>query len=192
MRRSRLLNRTSSELLHAGGQDGVRGPHLRWMESFPSVMSARLAAVAATVILIVACSVEAAPSVTPRCPVTTPNGETPPGEQPNDFHHGEDGLWTVLWPDGTVVPLPPQIGPNGSVELKWPWWRGHNATGALHIEGRRLDGEAPTLGAVVDPGYGDTGFQPTGLTFPADGCWEIRATAGGSSLIVVQEVAKPQ
>lgn len=132
------------------------------------------------------------PKTAADCPVTLANGSTPRGEQPNVLYHGENDLWTVLWPKGIVTPAADQIASDGSIQLKWPWWRGPDASGVLHVEGRRLDADAPPLQAEVNPAYGDTtGFQPTGLIFPTEGCWEIRATAGHSSILVVQRVTKP-
>src|SRR5882672_10175936 len=37
------------------------------------------------------------------CEVTRPNGQTPPGQAPSPDFHGNGALWTVLWPEGTVV-----------------------------------------------------------------------------------------
>ncbi len=60
--------------------------------------------------------------------------------------------------------------PGGAVQTKFPWWRG--VTGALRIEGRRLDGRPPL--APTFRWLRRTGFQASG-TFPTEGCWEVRA-----------------
>jgi len=55
----------------------------------------------------------------------------------------------------------------GRVGMKFGWWR--TVPGRLHITGRRLDAAAPPLRADVPAGYGATGFQPSGVTFPRRG-----------------------
>ncbi len=127
----------------------------------------------------------------PPCPVTKPNGNTPPRERPGGRHHGGDGLWTVLWPDGTVVFRPGGSGfvqEDGSLSMKFPWWRGRE--GQLRIEGRRLDGSAPPLRARIPNGYGATGFQATALIFPTPGCWEVTGRVEEANLTFVTLVVK--
>jgi hypothetical protein len=58
-------------------------------------------------------------------------------------------------------------------------------TGKLRIEGRRLDGPAPPLTADVPDGYGDAGFQASGIDFPTEGCWEVTGRVGSASLTFV-------
>jgi hypothetical protein len=60
--------------------------------------------------------------------------------------------------------------------MKVGWWR--TTPGKLTIDGRRLDAPAPPLKASIPDGYGPTGFQATGITFPTEGCWEITARVG--------------
>lgn len=127
------------------------------------------------------------------CPVTKPNGYTPPGERPAASHHGNGGLWTALWPDGTVVFRPGGPGfilEDGSLSMKFPWWRG--VKGKLIIEGRRLDGSGARLRSSIPNGYGDTGFQATALIFPTVGCWEVTGRAGDASLTFVVRVVKAE
>jgi hypothetical protein len=78
--------------------------------------------------------------------------------------------------------------PDGALGMKWPWWRG--VAGALSIEGRRLDGPAAPLRAQIPDGYGDRGFQVTGLLFPSEGCWEVTGRAGGAALTFVTRVVR--
>lgn len=61
----------------------------------------------------------------------------------------------------------------------------------LVVSGRRLDAEAPPLEVVIPCCY-PTGFQVTGMTFPTEGCWEVRARAGKKKLrfVVVVEPAQ--
>ena len=120
------------------------------------------------------------------CPVTEPNGSTPPFEQPSMYYHGNGELWTGLWPDGKIYMLPTDKMPDGSFSTKWGFWRGVN--GALMVEGHRLDADAAPLRADIPDGYGDTGFQVLGLIFPTTGCWEVTGRVGESSLTFITEV----
>jgi len=108
---------------------------------------------------------------------------------PNFFGNGK--LWTSLWPDGTVIFRPGgpgDISADGSLSMKWPWWRG--TRGKLTIEGKRLDGSALPLPAYIPEGYGDTGFQSTALIFPTEGCWEVTGKVGEDSLTFVPRVVR--
>jgi hypothetical protein len=99
------------------------------------------------------------------------------------MNHGNGKtLWTVLWPNGVVTADPKWVEEDGSIGVKWPWWRGLRAT--LKIEGHRLD-EPGTLRAEVASGYGAAGFQPSAIYFASEGCWEVRGTAGSGSLAFV-------
>lgn len=133
----------------------------------------------------------------PDCPVTQPNGNQPPAEA-NVFgrgngDYGNDALWTSLWVWGqgfVFAPDDAHLRPDGRVvEMKWPWYR--YVAGTLTIEGRPLDAPAPPLEAWIPDGYGDAGFQVSGITFPTDGCWEITGHLGEGSLTFVVQVVYP-
>jgi hypothetical protein len=127
------------------------------------------------------------------CPVTAPGGKVPvAGEGVN---YGNDSLAVALWPNGTLVAgrLPDgssyaEIKPDGSIVAKLGWWRGID--GQLHIDGERLDASAPPLGAYIPDGYGPTGLQATGLTFPTQGCWKVVGSIGRATLTFVVLVRK--
>jgi hypothetical protein len=88
------------------------------------------------------------------------------------------------------VPNDPHIGPDGSVnEMKWAWYR--FVPGELTINGQRLDAPDDPLVAWIPDGYGETGFQVSGLTFPSAGCWEITGTLNDSRLTFVVLVVLP-
>lgn len=124
------------------------------------------------------------------CEITKPTGGTPPGAgRPHGLYHGNGKLWTVLWPDGTVVFKPGksgQIRPDGRLQMKFPWWRA--VDGPLHISGRRLDGAAAPLAAIIPKGYGNTGFQVSSLVFPTQGCWEVTGQVGDTALTFITGV----
>lgn len=121
------------------------------------------------------------------CPLTLPNGETPPGEPGSGANHGNGKLWTAMWPHNVVIATPDYVRPDGSVAMKWPWWwRG--VRGNLAITGRRLDGAAEPLQAFIQPGY--TNFQPSAIVFPTAGCWEVTGAVGDARLTFVTLVLK--
>lgn len=144
----------------------------------------------------------AAPTSVASCPVTQPNGNNPPEfgktrpPQPYDGYDGGYGnaaLWTNLWMWGEgIVPIPSShVQPDGSFgPMKWAWHR--YGPGQLSIEGRRLDASAPPLRAEVNSGYGDIGFQVTGITFPTAGCWEVTGHLGDDRLTFVTLVIPPE
>lgn len=118
------------------------------------------------------------------CPVTPANGSQPPGETViSPRHHGNGMLWTVLPEQGKLTIAPDKSGKLG---WKFPWWRG--VVGELTIEGRSLDGARGEVTSTIPEGYGDTGFQSTGIFFPGEGCWEITGRAGKGELTFVVEV----
>jgi hypothetical protein len=81
-----------------------------------------------------------------------------------------------------------QILPDDSIWAKVGWWRA--VQGRLTIHGKRLDGPGARLRASVPAGYGSTGFQATGLTFPTPGCWRVVGTVAGHELEFVVFVTK--
>jgi hypothetical protein len=101
-------------------------------------------------------------------------------------NYGNGKLWVALWPEGRVVAKPAYVQPDGSIDMKFGWYRG--ARGSLVITGRRLDATAPPARSQVTNGYGDQFFQPSGIVFPTPGCWEITGKAGKASLTFVTMV----
>jgi hypothetical protein len=128
-----------------------------------------------------------------HCPVTAPGGKVPLGS--NGFNYGNGSLGVTLWPKGKLVAgrLPDgssyaETRSDGSIQAKLGWWRA--VEGQLRIEGKRLDAPAPPLRAYIPDGYGPTGFQATGLTFPAQGCWKVAGSLGRARLTFVVLVRK--
>jgi hypothetical protein len=127
-----------------------------------------------------------------RCPGTRPSRTPPfPGEA---FNYGNRYLGVAIWSKGRLVASRSggstwgQIMPDGTVYAKLGWFRG--VPGRLHIQGERLDAPAPPLQASVPAGYGSSGFQATGLTFPTSGCWRVVGTNSGHELELVVFVRK--
>ncbi len=126
------------------------------------------------------------------CPVTPPPpvALVPPSDinfnaGRDSFLYGNDALIVVLPRDGTFHPSDPQQGLARGIKLGW--WR--IAHGHLVIATRRLDAPAVPLAADVPGGYGDSGFQVSGVNFPSPGCWEVRGSVGGRTLTFVVNVA---
>jgi hypothetical protein len=132
----------------------------------------------------------ASPTSPPACPVTAPNGDTPPNENASALYLGNGKLWTALWPDGKVLIPRENTKFDGSMEMKRPWWRG--VKGALEITGHRLDDASQILDAYIPDGYGEDGFQATGLIFSGPGCWEVTGKVGDQALTFVIDVIKVQ
>jgi hypothetical protein len=141
------------------------------------------------------------------CPVTLPNGKKPSVEsnQSAGFNTGnaESTLFIIPWPEGKIIFRPGgpgEIAANGSLAMKWPWYR-QTIKGQLIIEGQRLDAPAPPLDAIVGScygkntatpscGYGDTGFTASTLIFPTEGCWEVTGKVGSHRLTFVTLAVK--
>jgi hypothetical protein len=126
------------------------------------------------------------------CPVTIPS-PVPSSELwrsglfGSDSAYGNGKLWVGgLWRDGLMEVGSEFFGPNGGA--KFGWWRA--VPGTLQITGRRLDGVAPPLRAHVPSGYGEMGFQSSGIYFPTPGCWEVTGATTTTSLSFVTLVIK--
>jgi hypothetical protein len=99
----------------------------------------------------------------------------------------------ALWPDGTIVFRPGGAGthyPDGSLGMKISWYRANGLSGALQIRGKRLDAPAAPLRAIIHRAYGDTGFQPSEVIFPAEGCWQVTGTVADNSVTFVTRVVR--
>lgn len=124
------------------------------------------------------------------CPVTQPNTFFPPGETTGPENAiGNDQVIVEYWKNGTDSLLTENPADNSFRWEVW-WWR--NVTGALDIEGRRIDAESESLHVEFADSTGDTGPQKTILIFPSPGCWEVTGRAGDASLTFVLEVASRQ
>jgi hypothetical protein len=129
------------------------------------------------------------------CGITRPNGVVPDvsasvirevfGVSPIPAHlrqfpsHGNRWLSVAMFglpgDAGTTGRLDPAIG-DGWLRAKFGWMRA--AKGPLRISGNRIDGDALPLRSRVPDGYGETGFQASGLFFSTPGCWQITAQIG--------------
>jgi hypothetical protein len=102
---------------------------------------------------------------------------------PGTFAFGNGKLWTILNLGGVLVASGDMVRPNGSIWWKFPWWR--MVAGHLTITGRRLDAPTSPLTSRVPGGYGNSGFQASGVIFPTEGCWQVTAKTAHTSVTFV-------
>lgn len=133
------------------------------------------------------------------CPVSQPNVSQSPSEHFVStifgYQNADGTLFTVFWPGNKVIFSPNGPGqkfPDGSLGMKWPWSR--TVPGEVIVDGRRLDAPAPPMPTVIlrgpPDGYGETGFHPSGLIFPSEGCWEVTGRVGDATLTFVTLVVE--
>lgn len=126
------------------------------------------------------------------CPVTKPG--TAPAEIGDRLFgsaeaFGNSDLWVGgLGSDGVIPADSRFVESDGSISWKLGWWR--IVSGTLTITGRRLDAPAPPVRASVPDGYGQQGFQASGVYFSTEGCWEVTGTVGSSELTFVTFVLR--
>ncbi len=116
-------------------------------------------------------------------------GVAPPADvdpAPPGILYGNDALWVGLPPGGEAALL--RTG--GVLARKFMWWR--LVPGQLSIEARRIDAPAPAGRGIVPTGYGDSGFQASGIEFPTEGCWEVTGSISDKGLTFVIRVREKQ
>jgi hypothetical protein len=127
-----------------------------------------------------------------ECQVTRPNEAHTDAWPASTLDIGAGGLFTVLWPEGTVVITRDDVDRDGIGWMKFVFQREGAAEGGLRLGGRRIGAEpSDPLGTVrseIPDGYGTTGVQATAIGFPAEGCWEVIAMSGSSQLRFVTRV----
>jgi hypothetical protein len=130
-------------------------------------------------------------ATTESCPVTLPNGNRPPGQPRNVSWYGNGLLWAGLASDGVYAVSPDRVGADGSIGNKLLWvttppWR------APTVSGERLFEPAPRLRVLgANRGSFSGAANPsfmTPVTFPAVGCWRLRARVGDVGLSYVVSV----
>jgi hypothetical protein len=125
-------------------------------------------------------------TITSACPLATPIWAKPPTDSAVQglaefgyyFVNEDRSIWASAWWTGQDD-YHLRVSEDG---VKVGWFRPAGAT--LAITGQRIDAPAPALEAHVPCCY-PTRFQATGLIFPTEGCWEVRAKAAASELSFV-------
>jgi hypothetical protein len=131
------------------------------------------------------------PPATKRCPVTIPNGKTPPGAEPSPRFHWNGLLGTSLPVDGVFVGH--RREPDGSIFDKLGWVP-TGIGGVLTVRGRRLDAPSRPLRVLaVRWGYSSTGRGgwASAVVFPSEGCWKLTGRVKDVSLSYVVKVVAP-
>lgn len=117
-------------------------------------------------------------AATSGCQLTSTDVIGPPDEsiaQLSDHWYAGQGLWAGLALNQQGIWY---TGPN-----QVTWWHADDAT--IDVSGQRLDGKGDDLIVESLPSLGSS---TSILTFPSEGCWEITATAGSSTLSIVVKV----
>ena len=117
------------------------------------------------------------------CPLTEPVWAKPPEDSavlnpPVEgyyFVNEDRSIWASAW-WAEMENYELHVSEEG---IKVGWFRPAGAV--LEITGQRVDGQAPPLEAHVPCCY-PTRFQATGLYFPTEGCWEVKAKAADREL----------
>jgi hypothetical protein len=65
------------------------------------------------------------PATKGTCPLTLPNGSTPPGGKAAGMNHGNGKIWTAMWPHDVVIVTRDYIEADGSVGMN-----GHGGGGS--------------------------------------------------------------
>ena len=86
------------------------------------------------------------------CEATLPNGDGPAGEEPGLNWYGNGRLYTGLWPNGEILADPRFVEPDGSIGMKFAWWRapGVGAAGDLQITGHEISTGASITASIPD------------------------------------------
>jgi hypothetical protein len=137
------------------------------------------------IIFLVSCTPQAVTTQTAKkdCMVTQPVWDIPPadpavGDPPSYGHYFQNtdrSIWVSAW----WLDQPVSYLKADQNQIKLGWFR--PAGEELTITGQRIDAQADPLEVYIPCCYA-TQFQPSGLTFPTEGCWEITAKAGGHTL----------
>jgi len=123
------------------------------------------------------------------CPVTVGSKQTVPpspidsGDRPVSWvanWYGNTALWVRLGGQGVLTAASNR---SAAYTTTFPWWR--LTRGRLTVSAERLDGPSGGFRADVPDGYGDIGFQATGLVWPSPGCWRVTGSIAGQSLSFV-------
>ena len=87
------------------------------------------------------------------CPLTLPNGRTPPNGKWSGMNHGNGKIWTALWPHDVVIATPDEIEKDGSIgrEFQATEIRVLDQSGAEVLPGEV--GEMVMRGPAVMQGY---------------------------------------
>ena len=153
--------------------------------------------------LAAAAALSAASGAYAHCPVTVPNGATPPGiPSGTSSAHGNGRMWVYMNTDDARLvadprgwPWGPKLYPDGSVASKFLWHaRPLQRRARFTITARRLDGVAKPFRYRSRRMRLRRGVQalPSGIRFSTPGCWKVVGRLGaGTRLAWVISVELP-
>ncbi|MDQ2952494.1 MAG: hypothetical protein M3R54_09555 [Chloroflexota bacterium] len=75
-----------------------------------------------------------------------------------------------------------------TLSTKIAWWR--YVPGTVQITARSVDGASPEIRTSTTAGYGDSGFNPSGIDFTSEGCWRVNGNLEGHQLTFVMLVRR--
>jgi hypothetical protein len=131
-----------------------------------------------------------APDPALACPVTVPNGSTPPGLKSLAQYHGNGMLWVLLPGDGVYRA---RAESDGTFFEKILWFAA-GINGELFVSAQRLDtpASAPRTQSVPGspPGFRGSGSWASRVWFTSEGCWEVAGRIRDVSLTVVVRVVQ--
>lgn len=109
--------------------------------------------------------------------------DNPIPPDPDDFY-GENGLYVTIGNPIGHFPIDSElVSEDGAIFDKFVWYRHGDAEGQLSITVENTAQWFPNDPEIIVPsGYGSSGVQASGITFPGPGCWEITGTSGDVSI----------
>lgn len=133
----------------------------------------------------------AAPEAT-GCPVTLPatgwiaelTGFSPLPASRYSWYGDTDFLAVDLPVDGVYRIQADEVNLNAKIA----WWR--YVDGTVEITAGRVDGSERPLRTTTTAGYGDRGFNPSGIQFTSEGCWRVTGALQGRQLSFVMLVLR--
>jgi hypothetical protein len=119
-----------------------------------------------------------------RCPATQPNHAAPAGAPPYSFH-GNREIAALVPADGTL-----RTSESDGTLFDKMLWIAAAGNNSLRVSYRRLDVQAPAIGAVTVAGTlsGYAGPSWASRLYLDRGCWEIRGSVASATLSVVLRV----
>lgn len=122
------------------------------------------------------------------CPVTSPNGIAPRGELAGPNWYYQNGIYIGMDGDGFIHAKTEDGGKTGWIKAIVY----HDVGSDTFEVGSKYPGsESGDMEVVADikPAFGrQTPIHVGGVTFPADGCWELTYSTGTASMTFVVDV----
>jgi hypothetical protein len=94
--------------------------------------------------------------------------------------YGEKNVLAVELPIDGVYRINAE-SPNLGAKVAWYRY----IAGAVDISARRVDGSGPEIKTKTIDGYRPTGFNPSGIDFTSEGCWQVTGSLQGHELTFV-------